>query len=57
MEKSATQKACAKAFGFAMQLSSGHDLFEEFIVANVWSLGQYTWKDFTLRIVDLSLYH
>jgi hypothetical protein len=55
-EKSDEQRACKKAFGYAVQFSSGSDLVEEFLAAGVWPLGHNTWKDFTCANVRLPLY-
>lgn len=37
------RKACEKAFDFACRYSSGRDLVEEFLAANIWPLGRKCW--------------
>lgn len=55
-EKSDTQRACERAFKFAVRLRSSHDLVEKFLAAGVWPLGRNTWKEFTYADVSLPLY-
>jgi hypothetical protein len=50
------RKACEKAFELACRFSSGRDLVEEFLAADIWPLCFGSWKDCKFRKVALPLY-